>query len=237
MNKIIIFSILLLSITNVFGQKYLLFENVESEWNKRNTNYGPNKKHYIYPWIKAGQILGASADSLPIKYWGSGSFGIGLRYKYKLTSWWSNGFDLGYNYQSISIAQKDEKMLIDNNQYEKERLNIHQITGSYYWRFRIGRAGNYLGKYFDIGGYGAWNFSKNHIIKTNDNIPNAEKQKTKLKNVSYIENIEYGVVARIGLPRVAFFGQYRLSNLLKDVPENSKTIPNITIGLEIKLNR
>jgi hypothetical protein len=213
-----------------------MFENVESEWNKRNTNYGPNKKHYIYPYIKAGQVLGTSADSLPTKYWGSGNLGFGFRYKNKLTSWWSHGLDLNYNYQSFSIAQKDEKMLIDNNQYEKERLNLHQIAGSYYWRFQIGRAGNYLGKYLDIGGYGAWNMGKNHVIKSDNNIPGASKQKTKLKNVNYLEDIEYGVLARFGFPRVAFFGQYRLSTLLKNVPEDSEMLPNISVGLEINLN-
>jgi hypothetical protein len=237
MKKIIILSVLLSIASAVHSQRYLLYENVENQWAERNTNYGPNKKHYFYPYLKVGQIVGSTADSLPIKSWGSANWGIGLRYKHKLTSWWSHGLDMSYNYQSFSIAQKDEKMLIDNNEYKKERLNLHQISGNYYWRFRIGRAGNYLGKYLDLGGYGALNIGKNHIIKDDENILNAQKQKVKLKNVNYLEDIEYGVLARFGFPRVAFFGKYRLSTLLKNMPENSDKLPNITVGLEIRLNR
>ncbi|PLX19144.1 MAG: hypothetical protein C0599_11270 [Salinivirgaceae bacterium] len=237
MKKVIIFAILSFIFTTGFGQRYLLYDNVENEWAKRNTNYGPNKKHYFYPYLKAGQTIGASADSLPAKYWGSGSFGIGIRYKNKLTSWWSHGLDLSYNYQTYSIAQNNEKMLIDNIQYEKEKLNLHQIFGNYYWRFRMGRAGNYLGKFFDVGGYGAWNIGKNHVIKADEGIVNAKKQKTKFKNVDYLEDIEYGIIARIGFPRVAFYGQYRLSTLLKDMPDNSDKLPNIVVGIELSLNR
>ncbi len=236
MKKLIILSLLFLAISTGFSQRYILFENVNSEWAERNTNFGPNKKHFVHTWIKAGQILGPSADSLPTKYWGSGNLAFGLRYKHKLTSWWSHGLDVGYNYQSFSIAQKDEKLLIDNNQYEKERLNFHQITGDYYWRFRLGRAGNYLGKFLDIGGYGAWNMGKNHVIKADEGIPDAKKQKTKLKNVNYLEDIEYGVITRVGFNRFVLFGKYRLSKLLKDIPENSDKLPAITVGLEIRLN-
>jgi hypothetical protein len=237
MKRITILSLLLLIASVSYSQRYLLYENVEREWDERNTNYGPNKKHYIYPYMKGGQILGVSSDSLPVNYWGSGNIGLGLRYKHKLTSWWSHGLDISYNYQSFNIAQKDEKVFIDSDKHKKERLNIHQIAGNYFWRFRLGRAGNTLGKYFDIGGYGAWNFSKNHVIKENENLSNSKKQKVKLKNVDYLEDIEYGVIARIGFPRVALFGQYRLSDMLKNVPENSDKLPAITVGVEINLNR
>lgn len=226
--KIIIILLLATFASHAFSQRFLLFENVDQELEERSTNYGPNKRHFVYPYLMGGQILGTSSDSLPVNYLQSGSFGMGLKYKHKLTSWWSHGLDLAYHYQHFGIAQESTKKFPDTEEYKKEKLAQHQLAGTYFWRFKLGRAGNYLGKYLDLGGYGAWSFTNNHIYKT-------DKIKVKNKQPDYMEEFEYGVMARIGVPRVSLYGKYRLSSLIKDQNNKSWELPAFTIGLELNL--
>ncbi len=235
--KITIIIILITVATQAFPQRYLLFENVDKELEERNTNYGPNKRHFIYPYLMGGQILGNSNDSLPVNYLQSGSFGVGFKYKHKLTSWWSHGVELAYHYQDFGIAQKEIKSFPDTLEYKKEKLKQHQLAGTYFWRFRLGRAGNYLGKYLDIGAFGAWTFAGNHMYITDENVQNGKEMKVKVKQPDYMEPIEYGVMARIGVPRVSLYGKYRLSTLIKDQNGKSWELPAVTVGMELNLTK
>lgn len=220
---------------SISAQRVRIFENVEQDLAKRNTKFGPNKQHYTHLFLFAGQALGASSDSLPINYVGSGSFGVGFRYKHKLARWWAHGFDLAYNYQSYRIKQSDEKGFINDEKYEKEILNMQQVQTSYFWRITIGRTGNYLGKYVDFGVFGAWAFANTHKwVQKNDEY-NAKRMVVKTKGVDYIESVEYGALARIGFNKVAFFGKYRLSEVLKPQGDNQPKLPPLIIGFELKI--
>lgn len=221
--------------TSLDAQRVRLYEDVAHELAIRNTSFGPNKTHYTHLFLFAGQTFGASSDSLPINYFGSESFGLGFRYKNKIVGWWAHGLELGYNYQSYSIKQSDEKSFIDAEKYKKERLNLHQLQSAYFWRFRIGRAGNYLGRYVDLGVYGAWTFANTHKWVQTSDVSDAKRMVSKRKGVSYLESTEYGALGRIGFNKVAFFGKYRLSELLKPEDDNQPKLPPLTIGLELKI--
>lgn len=232
---LLISAILLLSSITIKAQRTLLFEDVDKELATRSTNYGPNKTHYVHLYLLGGQILGETADSLPINFLGSNNYGVGVRYKNKITKWWSHGLELAYNYQIFNIAQKNNKSFRGNKQYEKERLNQHQLNPAYYWRFKIGRAGNYLGNYFDIGAYGSWTFANSHVWKTKENVADAKLAKIKYKQVNYLNPLEYGAIVRIGFNKIAITGKYRLTDIIKEQPNSTPTLPRLTIGVDIKI--
>jgi hypothetical protein len=233
----IILSILLVfGVQSVFGQKLLLFEDVKQSLREQKRNYGPNKRHYIHTIGAIGQLTGTANDSLPINYANSQSWGIGVRYKLKLTSWFANGLDCKYNYQQVGIKQQEQKTFPTPVLYDEEKFGQHQFGLSYFWRFQPTRTGNTVGKLLDIGVYGNWTFVNTHVMENEKNIPNASTMKIKYRNVDYMEPFEYGAIGRIGFSSLALFAKYRLSNVFKS--SNSKytpTVPNVWIGIDIKL--
>lgn len=233
--KVIVVSAILFASELLTAQRVLISEDVAHERAIRNTQFGPNKKHYTHFTIFAGQILGASSDSLPAQYFGSGSFGFGFRYKNKITKWWAHGIDLAYNYQSFRIKQNDEKSFRTSEKYKKEAVNQHQLQSAYFWRFRIGQAGNYVGNYIDVGGFGSWTFANNHKWVQQKDTPNVKRIVTNNRQVNYLESIEYGVIGRVGFNKFSIYGKYRLSEIVKSQSSVQPKLPAIVVGMEIKI--
>ena len=229
MRKIITITLLLVSLS-AFSQDILLHQNVKADTIR--PTYGPNLKNYFYGYIGLGFPLHTNEDVNFTKPGVSSNFDLGLRYKRRITNYLAMGFDLGTNTTGYKLKQTDPKTIPDTVINDKEKIQISSLMSSGYVRINVGRRGNYIGNYLDLGAYGSWNFQKKH--KTTNENTDGEKVRLSTTRLKYVENFSYGILARIGINRYALTARYRISDIFKSsyvVPE----LPRLIVGVEVGL--
>ncbi len=231
MKNVITIALLSLSLS-VFSQDILLKQNVKLD--SVRPSYGPNLKNFYYGYIGIGFPTYTNEDLNYTKFGSSAAFDFGLRYKRKITNFLALGADAGIRLGAYKLKQIDGKSVPDTIINDREKFQITSILSSAYMRINVGRRGNFIGNYLDLGVYGGWNAVKKH--KTyNDNVE-GEKVKTVTSGLKYINNFSYGVSARIGVSRYALTASYRLSDIFESsyaMPE----LPRLIVGIEMGLFR
>jgi hypothetical protein len=144
------------------------------------------------------------------------------------------GMDLGINSASYKIKQNDSKTVPDNTINDKEKIQVNAVASSAMLRINVGRRGNYIGNYLDLGAYGDWNFQKKHKT-TNTNSDN-EKVKVSTSKLKYVEDFSYGFLTRVGIGRYALKARYRISDIFKSTYEMPE-LPRLIVGFEVGLFR
>lgn len=166
----------------------------------------------------------------------NGEFFVGRRAKYAITRNYAMGWEMEYLHTAVSWdvtdIELDESVPFNAT---KHRYVSHAVILSYYNRITFGKVGNNIGKFLDLGVYGAWNFGKNSTF-TNEGSDNTHNYKMKIEKPDYDDVFFYGVKARLGIHRVALTADYRL--LTPDFSTlNAGGIvkPQLTVGLELSL--
>lgn len=202
---------------------------------------GPNYKNYTHWHINYGFIVGESEGSgAAIMQGNSYDFQLGIRYKRKICELYALGFQVNYDLQSFRIAQDVGKTFITAVLYDKQKFVYNNLEAEIYQRFSFGKRGNYMGKFIDMGGYGAWGFSTYHFTLERDVTGNGNAQitETTYKKLPYVNAVNYGLSARIGINKIAIYGKYRFSDLFRTTNINGTPIlypelPRIVVGIEI----
>lgn len=226
-----IFTAILLSVSlGAFSQDILLNQNVRAD-SIRPTR-GPNLKHFTHFYVGLGFPVSTNGiENYTIPGLSTG-LDLGFRYKRRINNYLATGLELGINSTSFKLKQKEPKTVPDTILNNKEKLQISCLKSSGYIRINIGRRGNYIGNYLDVGAYGDWNFQKKH--KTTNENEDGEKVRVSTTRLKYIENFSWGVLARVSVSRYAFTAHYRLSDIYKSdmaVPE----LPRLIVGVEVGL--
>ena len=245
--KKIIFGIFLAGMTSIlYSQEVLLEKNVEEQYTGTR---GPNMRHYGHLYVGAGMVADfGEEEGTAIDWWRSGQFMFGYRYKLKLLSFYAIGLDIGYKYTSYFFEDRNSNPFQELNPltWEPERdrhsLANNGIGLELYHRINIGRRGNSLGKYFDTGFRGQWNFAdaEEILIRTDDkNVP-AMRTKIKNRRLNYIEPFSYGLTARVGFNKIVVHASYRLSDYFRDKINESVSIsipevPRLAAGVQLVL--
>ncbi|MFM9983890.1 MAG: outer membrane beta-barrel protein [Flavobacteriales bacterium] len=207
---------------------------------------GPNGKIFCHAFLGLGMIIPVNeSDSAAISENGkSNQFYFGFREKFKLNNTFALNLELIYIHQKFHIRQ-DEKINIFSpgiiQDVQKFNTNSIGLGGSL--RINYGKRGNVIGRYIDLGGDFGYVFS-NRIYTRNKVAAStnggAEKIKSSLHKLDFVNPLIYFVNARIGFNHFAFFARYRVNDQFKKsdnfyaiglVPE----LPRISIGLEIAL--
>jgi len=226
-----IFTIIFLSISLVaFSQDILLQQNVKAD-TIRPTR-GPNLKNFTQSYVGLGFPLYTSEAINYTRPGASSDFDLGLRYKRRITNFLAFGIDLGINATSYKLKQEEPKTVPDTVLNDKEKFQITTLASSVFVRINVGRRGNYIGNYLDLGAYGGWNFQKKH--KTTNGNEAGEKVRESTTQLKYVENFSYGLSGRIGTSRYAVTARYRLSDIFKSsygIPE----LPRLIVGVEVGL--
>lgn len=226
-----VFLFLLISFSVVaYSQDILLQQNVKAD-TIRPTR-GPNLKNFIHGYVGIGFPLHTNEDGNYTKPVLSADFNTGIRYKRKISNNLSTGLDLFVSSAAYKIKQKGNKIIPDTIINDREKLQVNSIGSAAWLRLNVGRRGNFIGNYLDLGGYGCWNFQKKH--KTTNTIDTGEKIKVSTSRLNYIETFSYGLLARIGVSRYVLTARYRISNIFKAsyaMPE----LPRLSVGLEVGL--
>ena len=231
MKKIFTFTLLFISL-GAFSQEILLQQNVKAD-TIRPTR-GPNLRNFTQGYIGLGFPFFTNETAKYTKPGVSTDFSLGLRYKRRITNYLAIGLDGGIHTTSYKLKQSEPKTVPDTAINDKEKIQVSTLTCTAFVRINVGRRGNYIGNYLDLGAYGGWNFQKKH--KTTNENAEGEKVRESTTRLKYIEDFSYGLLARIGMSRYALTAQYRLSDIFHSshaMPE----LPRLIIGFEMGLFR
>jgi len=223
----------------LFSQKLLFEEDVENLFIK--PKWGKNSTHFGHFYLGFGSYFNdEGTNQLAVVPFNSNQSKIGYRYKLKFFEHYAWGLDLSYNYNRYKIKQDDGNIFPDTLKHKKEIFAQNTFELGFYNRFNFHRRGNHIGKYLDLGVWGNLNVGAKHVFKDNPDNPilGASKSKTILRKLNYVNDLNWGLNARLGLDRFVFFGSYRLSDLLGS-PFNSSAISldpgRLVVGVEISL--
>ena len=239
MKKISVILILTLAISFTNAQDVVLEQDVLGD--TIPSEKGQNLKHfshfYIGGFFPASETEGNGAN---INYGKSYGIEFGYRYKRKLLSFYSVGYDVNYNLISYNIVQEAGKVFPNTNLHHKELLLINNLEANLYNRISFGKRGNFIKYFIDFGAYGDFAFSNYHLTIDKFDIPNednAKRTETKNSKLTYLNIYSYGAKVRIGYNRYILTANYRLSDMFKSDFEGTfvyyPELPRLTVGLQI----
>ena len=145
-------------------------------------------------------------------------------------------FNTGYNLQSFSLKQNNAKLIPDNVQHKKEKLLFNSINLSVLNRLKFNKTGNIIGSYIDAGMYAGYMFRSTHITHDEPLDKSVTKGETVVKNkeLTFVNNYNYGLMVRCGNSYLAILTYYRLSNIIKANKVNHyPELPRFMIGIEV----
>ena len=228
-------AVLFLLFFGIYAQEAVLEREVtEDMFNKEK---GPNLKKFDHLYV-AGSTYITNSDEVEVKPVLSNDFVLGYRYKYKLLSFYNIGFDISYHHLNYNLKQNDDKVVPNSITHDKEVINFNAFDLELYQRFQLGKTGNMIGFFIDMGGYVGWVFGARHIIHdevSGEDPYNAALRITKHKDLDYTKNLDYGYKVRIGYNNIGICGSYRIADFFDDsfgYPE----LPRLSVGIELGLH-
>jgi len=233
--KVIIALITIFYVPEILAQKVVLEEDVQAD--SIRSEFGQNRKHFRHFYLTYGFVAGNDNMGSQINYGLSRQIEFGYRYKRKLSNWYALGISLSANNELYNLKQSTAKILPNDSLHDSEKLIFNDLKAEIYNRINLGKRGDIIGRFIDIGFYTGFNYRAKHIVKDilNDDGPNhAKKAKHVYTGLSYVEKYKYGLMARTGINRYVLYMQYRLNNQLKH--KNSfEDLPSLIVGMQIGL--
>ena len=236
MKKIVILFLSIFFSTVIIAQEVILDENPQSLYQPKK--WGQNRTNFIHLFGSYAWVIGLpEGDAYDLKYGFSRDWKFGARYKLKLNNHFDIGADINISNSRYRFAQYGSNIFPDSTMHDKEYLSFSAFGMDYFNRINFGKRGDKIGKYFDFGLYGTINYLARHNYwdKLSTPYSGSTKVKTTLYNLNYIADINWGLKAKIGYGRVAFWSSYRLSNLFNSKLNSSNSIelPRTIVGIEI----
>jgi len=228
---------LILSLPPVQAQEVLLEES-PALYDFEPPTYGPNARNYWHVWLATGIITGGSeGNGAAIVPGQSNCIDVGIRYKLKLANFYALGFSADYQRSIFQLVQDESKKIPNSMLHDKEKLRFNKLNIECYQRFNVGKRGNIIGKFWDIGVYAGWAFRVSHLTKDKYDEPNTNRGKqvrTVTRQLDYIEPLVYGFRSRIGINFFSVFLDYRASSLFND--HFDAELPRYCVGLQLGLH-
>ncbi len=223
----LVFVISLFSVSIGYSQKQIIHQNLKQDTLK--VDRGPNSRKFTHAYIIVGGVV---PDSKIINPTFSHEFGFGWLKKRKLSNAFSVGYDFAFSYRNYRIKDTSYYALPLGSTLIKERLYTRNLQLKPWFRINLGKHGNTLGKYIDLGAFGEWSFGRTHYYKFENTkgTPQGVKGEYLLKKQDWFLPFNYGAMLRIGYNKWSLFGMYRVSDMFKD-NIFFKEMPRITVGV------
>jgi len=206
-------------------------DTVQSDW-------GPNRKHYLRLYMGFGFIVGASDDDMPVKYGNSVEFPIGLRYKYRLNQRFSVGADLGFRVQWYRLKQDSSKKLPTPVQYDRELFNPGYVELHPYLRINLDKhRGNVIGKFIDLGAGLSIPVQKRYVQEYKEE-PNGFRVLKTYRRLDFYESLQAHAYMRVGVKWFIVYAHYRLTPMfdeskMKSYFGGAAQLPNLSMGVQV----
>jgi hypothetical protein len=219
--------VVVLTINKAYSQKQIIHHNLKQDTLK--VNRGPNAKKFSHSYLLLGGVV---PDSKIVDPAFCHEFGFGWLKKRKLNNTFSLGYDISFSYRNYRIKDTSYYPLPPGSSLIKERLYTRNLQLKPWFRINIGKRGNTLGNYLDLGAFGEWSFARTHYYKFENpkGTPEGVKGEYLLKKNDWFLPFNYGAMLRIGFNKWSFYGMYRVSDMFKD-NIYFKEMPRITAGV------
>jgi len=195
------------------------------------SSVGPNRKWHRQFYLQLGFMADNPNAGATIRYGLSTQWGLGFRLKRRFNNTFSATNEWGYRATTFNIKQEAGKLVPNAVHHNTEKIDFHSITSSLHLRVNVGRRGNYIGNFLEVGGYAGYAFVTRHL--TWDNFHDeANTTKVVQKGLDYVNRLDYGLSGKIGINHWSLFTRYRMSKMFKNssgYPEMSK----LTIGVDL----
>lgn len=227
MKKALIIVLILVSL-GAKAQTVVLQENLTDTV---ATNFGSNKRHHFHAVFGYDFFAGKENTDAPVRFGRSGGFNYGFRYKYKLGSVYSLGFDIIYQGLNYRFRQSKEKIFPDTLLHKSQSLSFSSFKMGIYNRINFDRhRGNITGKFLDVGFGYLWNFSVHYNVT--DDQPDGSELDRDYSKLNYIQKFLPVIFTRLGYNRIIFTAQYLLENPLKANYSNI-ILPKLMVGVQL----
>jgi hypothetical protein len=222
----------------VFLSSYCFSQTVvlEQKGNQLNPDkkYGPNLKRYSNLSFGYGWFYQKYTDkNYQINFPRSIQLTLSRRSKYKLSSLFAIGNEIGLAFKNINLKNNNTALLSPNI----NRINRLSIGGSIYWRTNFDKKrGNRLGYFLDLGA-GLDYFYLNKAISELD-LPSSSYGSIRISytGLKELKPVDYFCFARIGAERVNVIFQFILNEQIKDPSKSTliiKNLPTFKAGIEV----
>ena len=220
--------LMVLSSFLIQAQTVLLHENVDTTYQKNI--FGVNSKHFIHFYYSFGFIFDPIEESDVTKFGGSCSSVFGLRYKLRITNHMATGVEVEYQY--LTISYPTHKTIL------KDKYHFKNIKYAWYYRQNLGMRGDIMGKFIDVGIWGASCYYSDTYTKEKGPFENSKNKAYYEEDLNYIEPFNYGFLFRLGINQFVLFSEYTYSDLIRKNNQNQfKTVPRWIVGLQIGFHR
>lgn len=198
---------------------------------EKYSKFGPQNLFYIQAFFSRGFVFGGISDNYDPSLAKAKDWSIGIRYKQAIIKPLAIGINLSYSKANIPL--NDFSDFVNNNRIDllsyKENFQIKYFTGEFYTRFRFVPAGILgIGLFMDCGIYA----SHIHSSKFGLKYKTPDSKVKQLEKYSINDNLQYGLVARLGYDMFSIYFKYALTEL---AIENKYILPSMQLGLEISL--
>lgn len=237
MIKNLVYIVLSFIFINLSAQDIVLDKNVDEQYSEKR---GPNMRQYGHVYEGFAMVVPYDDNSGASTQVGrSGEFLLGYRYKLKLLSFYAIGFDLSHSWNRYGIKSEDAVPLdVANNPLsqasavDKLSLVISSLGAEAYNRINIGKRGNTLGNYLDIGIKAQWNYGRKLILKEKaGDADYFEKRRSVENNLRFIEKYSTLITARVGINKYILYANYRFSDLIA-AGYTTPELPPLTAGFQ-----
>lgn len=211
---IIVIAILFFGVIYAKSQTVLVDEKPSELY--KVSKWGKNRKNFTHFYLALGSVVSQpEGRAFEITPGLSNQVKFGLRYKLRFCNFYAWGLDLSISGNRNLIKQNTNNFFPDSLKHEKEVFKYQTIGLEYFNRFNFGRRGNQVGKFLDLGAWGNWLYSPQHIFWDEHITPvnGASKSKTILSDLNYTTDFHWGVSARLGINRWVIYGSYRMSDI------------------------
>jgi hypothetical protein len=227
--KIFFFFIFVIGGNVLFAQTVIL--NVDRE-NTKTPAGGPNTAGYTHGYLALGFALPPDEAGSRVVFGSSANFSFGLRHKYKISGFYSLGWDMVFDFSEWKIKQEAGKTFPDTIIQDEQHFSTSDFGIGFYNRFNFDpNRGNTMGHYLDLGINGKWDFSNVETLKQDH--PRG-KATIDIDELKYPNVWQANVFARIGSGRWVLWASYRLTNLFKSNYQYNE-LPRLSAGVEVGL--
>lgn len=235
---IIFFALTLLVPEFLFSQTVLMEQDVNKDTIPLET--GPNLKKFYHFYFGSGLIFGNQEKGAHVTFGNSTDLVFGLRFKRKLNGTFAIGYDASYRLLSYNYEQFKGKSFPSNTGHKREKLNLNNLNAGLYSRINLGRRGNFIGNFIDLGVYGEYVFAGTYkvtdFIKSKEFNENVYRV-TRMRGLDFLNPVNYGLAIRAGINKFVFYANYRLSEVFDNSKSFAPEPPRYVAGIQISFHK
>lgn len=225
--SIFFFSVLLC--TSLRGQTVLL--NVDRE-HEKVPDGGPNTEKFVYGYFSFGFAAPPDQAGSRVVFENSINTALGLRKKFRISGFYSLGWEASISFSDWKMKQTDGKTYPDTIKEDVQRFDVTDFSMGFFNRFNFDvHRGNNLGSYLDLGVTGKWAFAMTEVHKQDS--PRG-KATTRIDELNYTNVFQANFFARLGSGRWALWAAYRPTNFFIK-KANYNELPRASAGIDIGL--